>query len=208
MLGHVSTVDIRGINNSPYVAPAYSAKFDGNGKYSPQYVEDFTDSNKFDSGVGGGIDQDNHPYPRGLLAQGVNNSPYKAPAYSAKFDGAGKYSPQYVEDFTDSNKFDSGVGGGIDQDNHPYPRGLLAQGVNNSPYKAPAYSAKFDGAGKYSPQYVEDFTDSNKFDSGVGGGIDQDNHPYPRGMLSQKNKNVRVHDHMTDYLPINAPLYA
>jgi len=23
-------------------------------------------------------------------------------------------------------KFDSGVGGGMDQDNHPYPKGLLA----------------------------------------------------------------------------------
>ena len=27
-------------------------------------------------------------------------------------------------------------------------------------------------------------------------------------MLSQKNKNVRTHDHMNDYLPINAPMYA
>jgi len=81
---------------------------------------------KFDTGVGGGMDQDNHPYPRGLLAQKIPNSPYNAPAYSAKFDGNGQYSPVWVEDFTDSKKFDTGVGGGIDQDSHPYPRGLLA----------------------------------------------------------------------------------
>ena len=93
LLGHVSSVNIKGVNNSPYQAPGYSAKFDGAGKYSPHWVEDFTDSAKFDNGVGGGIDQDNSPYPRGFLVQGVNNSPYQAPGYSAKFDGAGKYSP-------------------------------------------------------------------------------------------------------------------
>jgi hypothetical protein len=130
------------------------------------------------------MDQDNHPYPRGLLAQKIPNSPYNAPAYSAKFDGNGQYSPVYTEDFTDSKKFDSGVGGGMDQDNHPYPRGLLAQKIPNSPYIAPAYSAKFDGNGQYSPVYTEDFTDSKKFDTGVGGGMDQDNHPYPRGLLA------------------------
>ena len=116
MLGHVSTVNIRGIPNSPYQAPGYSAKFDGAGHYSPRFVEDFTDSSKLDSGVGGGIDQDNQPL-RTALAQGIPNSPYQAPGYSAKFDGAGHYSPRFVEDFTDSSKLDSGVGGGIDQDN-------------------------------------------------------------------------------------------
>jgi len=49
-------VQRKGIPNSPYVAPAYSKKFDGNGQYTPQWVEDFTDSTKFDNGVGGGID--------------------------------------------------------------------------------------------------------------------------------------------------------
>ena len=130
-------------NNSPYIAPSYSAKFDGNGQYSPVWVEDFTDSKKFDKGVGGGYDQDSHPYPRNAVAYDVNggsnpasvvtagsnlasaatdglslvqstNSPYVAPAYSAKFDGNGQYSPVWVEDFTDSKKFDNGVGGGLD----------------------------------------------------------------------------------------------
>ena len=138
---------------------------------------------------------------------GIPNSPYKDPAYSPKFDGAGHYSPRFVEDFTDSSKFDSGVGGGIDQDNQPL-RSSLAQsyGIPNSPYKDPAYSPKFDGAGHYSPRFVEDFTDSSKFDNGVGGGIDQDNQPL-KGLLAQKNKHVRNHDHMQDYLPMNAPLY-
>ena len=50
-----------GIPNSPYIDPAYSKKFDGNGSYSPQWVEDFTESTKFDHGVGGGIDHGNSP---------------------------------------------------------------------------------------------------------------------------------------------------
>jgi len=91
-----------------------------------QYIPKILPIPKNSIGVGGGMDQDNHPYPRGLLAQKIPNSPYNAPAYSAKFDGNGQYSPVWVEDFTDSKKFDTGVGGGIDQDSHPYPRGLLA----------------------------------------------------------------------------------
>jgi len=67
LLGNVSAIDIAKIPNSPYIAPAYSPKFDGNGQYAPVYVEDFTDSKKFDTGVGGGMDQDNHPYPRAML---------------------------------------------------------------------------------------------------------------------------------------------
>ena len=141
--------------NSPYVDPSYSRKFDGNGDYSPVWVEDFTDSRKFDKGVGGGIDQDSHPYPRvdaaydvnggsnkfgpAVLAQqapaATNNSPYSAPAYSAKFEGNGSYSPVWVEDFTDSKKFDEGVGGGIDQDTHPYPRSGNAYDTNGGSNK-------------------------------------------------------------------------
>lgn len=120
----------------------YSPKFDGDGTYSPVWVEDFTDSRKFDKGVGGGIDQDSHPYPRKDAAYDVNGGANKfGPAvlaqtqHSPKFEGNGQYSPVWVEDFTDSKKFDEGVGGGIDQDTHPYPRRGTAYDVNGGANK-------------------------------------------------------------------------
>jgi hypothetical protein len=72
----------KGIPNSPYVDPKYSAKFDGNGKYSPQWVEDFTDSTKFDNGVGGGIDQDNSPFKKQGEAYAYNGGSNPATATS------------------------------------------------------------------------------------------------------------------------------
>lgn len=121
----------------------YSPKFDGNGDYSPVFVEDFIDSKKFDNGVGGGIDQDTHPYPRRDTAYDKNGGANKfgpavlaqASDYSDKFKGNGQYSPVFVEDFTDSKKFDEGVGGGIDQDNHPYPRRDTAYDTNGGANK-------------------------------------------------------------------------
>lgn len=121
----------------------YSPKFDGNGDYSPVFVEDFVDSKKFDNGVGGGIDQDTHPYPRRDTAYDKNGGANKfgpavlaqASDYSDKFKGNGQYSPVYVEDFTDSKKFDDGVGGGIDQDTHPYPRRDSAYDTNGGANK-------------------------------------------------------------------------
>ena len=90
-------------NNSPYAAPAYSTKFEGNGSYSPVWVEDFTDSKKFDNGVGGGIDQDTHPYPRKDTAYDVNGGSNKfGPAVLAqRRHHRQRRSPEYPEGYTD-----------------------------------------------------------------------------------------------------------
>jgi hypothetical protein len=109
-------------NNSPYAAPTYSAKFDGNGQYSPVWVEDFTDSKKFDNGVGGGLDQDTHPYPRSGSAYDVNGGSNKfGPAVLAQRRHQTKGDPQpYYNDWEQPYSNPTGYDGEHFRPNQPW----------------------------------------------------------------------------------------